>query len=88
MLTPTYVISSNIDALAHYDGKLYIRFKSGITYSYANVPFTYFDAMQKAESAGQFFHRMIKNKPEFPYTKLDYDPFREPVKAAAAALAA
>lgn len=73
MLVPTYVVSSNIDAIGFRLGKLFIRFKSGVTYAYDNVPFDYFDALQKVESAGKHFHRFIKGK--FNYTRLNHDPF-------------
>ena len=75
MLSPTYINSSNIDAIGYKLGQLFIRFKSGVTYSYDNVPFSYFDSLQKVESAGQFFHRFIRNHKDFHHTRLDFDPF-------------
>lgn len=73
-LLPTYIVgSSTIDAVAHQLGKLYVRFKSGSYYSYEAVPYDIYDALKKAESAGQFLHRMVKGK--FAYTKLESDPF-------------
>lgn len=73
MLAPVYVNSSNLDAIGWELNKLFIRFRSGETYSYADVPFDYFNAMQKVESAGKYFHKMIRGN--FHYTKLDADPF-------------
>ena len=73
MLAPTYLTSSNLDAAGYQKGQLYIRFKSGCTYSYAKVPYDRFDGLCSAESAGQFFHREIRGK--FHCTKLDLDPF-------------
>lgn len=73
-MQPTYIVSSNIDAIAHQAKQLFIRFKSGITYSYDDVPYDYFDALQKVESAGKFFHQFIKNR--FTHHRLEGDPFR------------
>lgn len=78
-LQPVYVISNNIDCVAHDQRTLFIRFKSGETYSYDGVPYDHFDALQKVESAGKFFHRFIRGK--FRYTRLSRDPFLE-VRAA------
>lgn len=75
MLSPTYVNSSNIDAIGHATNRLFIRFKSGITYSYDNCPYDYFDALTKVESVGKHFHRFIKGK--FPYKRMEKDPFME-----------
>ena len=73
MLAPTYVVSSNIDAVGYALGKLFIKFKSGVTYQYDKVPYDLYDALLKVESAGQFFHHMVKGK--FQYTRLENDPF-------------
>ena len=72
-LVPTYLVSENLDAIGWKLNKLFIRFKSGVTYSYEDCPFDYFDALQKVESAGKHFHKFIRGK--FRYTKLDSDPF-------------
>lgn len=72
-MKPTFVVSSNIDALGYELGKLYIRFKSGITYAYDSVPYSVFDALEKAESVGKFFHRFVRDK--YPHHRLDSDPF-------------
>lgn len=74
MIAPFYVVSSNIDAVGYQRGTLYIRFKSGCSYSYDKVPFTIYDVLTKVESAGKAFHQMVKGK--FRYTKLEQDPFR------------
>ncbi len=73
MLAPTYLTSSNIDAAGYQKGRLYIRFKSGCTYSYDKVPYDRFDGLCDAESAGQFFHREILGK--YQHTKMEQDPF-------------
>ena len=73
MLHPTFIVSSTIDAIGYQLGRLFVRFKSGAAYAYEGVPYDIFDALKKAESAGQFLHRMVKNR--FRYTRLDFDPF-------------
>lgn len=72
-LEPTYLKSENLDCIAWVADKLFIRFRSGGSYSYDNVPFDYFDSLQKVESAGKMFHQYIRGK--FRYTKLENDPF-------------
>ena len=72
-LVPTYLVSDNLNCIGFRLAKLFIRYKSGGAYSYDNVPFDYYDALQKVESAGKFFHAFIRGK--FRYTRLDKDPF-------------
>ena len=58
--------SSNLDSFA-YDAamqRLQIRFKSGKTYSYANVPPSLVEELASAASPGQFFNSAIKD--QFP----------------------
>lgn len=62
MIEPIHIISSNINAIGYEMGKLFIRFNSGITYRYEDVPHNIFDSLQKVESAGKFFHRFIRDK--------------------------
>jgi hypothetical protein len=69
----TFVESSNIDRVGYQYGKLFIQFKSGISYVYAGVDKSMYDAMISAESAGKFFHRFIRSV--YRYEKLAYDPF-------------
>lgn len=73
MLEPTFVTSSNINAIAHEGDTLYIRFNSGITYRYDGVPHASFSALSAAESVGQHFHRFIRGR--FKYTPCEVDPF-------------
>lgn len=68
-----YVVSSTIDCLGYAHATLYVRFKSGCSYSYDGVNYSVFDALSKAESVGSSFHRLIKGK--YRYTRLGYDPF-------------
>lgn len=69
----TSVQSSNIESVGHENKTLFIRFKSGVSYSYDDVPFDHYDALAKAESAGRFFHRFVKGK--YRYHRLLNDPF-------------
>lgn len=80
MIAPVFITSSNLNTVGWDDDTLYIRFNSGDSYSYADVPRTVFDALQKVESAGQYFHRMIRNK--FVHTRLAFDPFTGQKEAA------
>lgn len=75
----TYLQSSNLDRVGWSDRVLYIRFRSGASYRYEDVPYWIYDALVKAESHGQFFHRCIRN--QFLHQRLTHDPFWD-VKAA------
>ena len=58
--------SSNLDSFS-YDAamqRLQIRFKSGKTYSYQNVPPSLVEELASASSPGQFFNSAIKD--QFP----------------------
>lgn len=74
-ITPVFVVSSTIDCLGYMADKIYIRFKTGATYSYDAVPEAMFWALQKAESVGSFFHHNIRKNPDIHYTKEPIDPF-------------
>jgi len=74
------VVSSTIQTIGYKENTLFVRFNTGCTYSYSDVPFTVFITLQKAESVGRTFHHEVKGK--YYYTKLDYDPFDKYVKAA------
>lgn len=73
-VAPVFISSSTIDAVGYSLGQLFIRFKSGGTYQYDKVPFSYFISLQEVESAGRFLHNFIK-KGGFRYTRLEQDPF-------------
>ena len=73
MRNHTFVTSSNIDSVGYDEDTLFVRFKSGESYSYDGVPFFHFDGMTKAESVGKYFHRHVKGY--FRYTHLKHDPF-------------
>ena len=80
-VTPNFVVSSTIDAIAWMSQTLYVRFRSGATYAYDGVPYDLYDGLKKAESCGRFLHLFVK-KAGFRYTKLDHDPFVEDQLAA------
>lgn len=55
------VTSSNIAAIGHDGNDLYVRFASGKTYRYADVPAGDHDAFINADSHGKHFVEHIKN---------------------------
>lgn len=63
--------SSQIEAIAYYEPhmKLFIKFKNGSIYEYMNVHKDDYESLQRAESAGKFFHQYIKNKFEYHKVK-------------------
>lgn len=73
MIRPNYVTSSTIDAVGFEGNTLYIRFRTGISYAYADVPEPMFNALRRGESAGGIFNKMIHNR--YRHTKLAVDPF-------------
>lgn len=74
-MKPIHVESSNIEALGHESDTLFIRFNSGLSYSYADVPETVFKAFKAAKSVGKFFHQQIKGR--YHFTRLNSDPFTQ-----------
>jgi hypothetical protein len=58
-LTP--VKSSNIKAVGHKDGVLYVEFKGGKTFSYEDVSETKYHEFINSNSVGSFFARNIRN---------------------------
>ena len=58
----TFVDSSNIEAIGYDDDsrELHVRFLTGETYLYSEVPREVFDAMLDAPSKGSFLNRQIK----------------------------
>ena len=67
------VVSSNIQTIGFESDTLFLRFKSGQSYSYDHVDRGVFEAMTKAESVGKFFHRFVRNK--YRHHRLERDPF-------------
>lgn len=58
------VESSTIAHIDFEDGTLIVRFKSGQTFRYFDVPQEKYDAMLAADSKGKYFARHIKKKHE------------------------
>ena len=69
----TYVGSSNIERIGYKYGKLFVEFKSGASYVYANVDKNMYDALVSAESVGKFFNKTVRTA--YQYQKLDCNPF-------------
>jgi len=55
------VTSSNIKAVAHKDGALYVQFKGGKTFSYEDVRKETYRDLIISDSVGSFFARNIRN---------------------------
>ena len=62
--------SSNIGHVEWNDGTMRVTFKSGASYSYHDVPASAYHDMTKADSAGGFFAKHIKDK--FKAKKVDH----------------
>jgi hypothetical protein len=60
----TPVASSMIGAVAYDDERrdLHVRFASGQTYTYADVPREVFEALLAAESAGRYLNASVKGR--------------------------
>lgn len=58
------VKSSNIEAIGYdeHTKTLKIKFKSGGTHSYADVPKLDYERLLSAQSIGKYFHANIRNK--------------------------
>lgn len=64
------VISSNLDSVG-YDAMsktLYVRFHSGKSYSYSNVPESVYRGLMEASSKGRYFAANIRDS--YQYTPL------------------
>ena len=55
------VVSSNIDSVGYADGKLFVEFKSGKTYSYPATE-SEVNTLKKAESIGSHFSRDFRGR--------------------------
>lgn len=69
------VVSSNIACIGYHEGDMYVLFNSGAAYQYSGVPYDTYLQASAAESVGSFFHKNVKGV--YPYSKLDFDPFRD-----------
>lgn len=58
------VQSSNIEKIGYNeeDKILYVKYKLGKIYAYANVPKDLYESLNKAESKGSYMNSNIKNK--------------------------
>ena len=65
------VESSNIESVGMSGDDLIVKFKTGATYSYKDVPIRVFIELTTAESVGRYFNREVKGKYEYKYEKLD-----------------
>lgn len=63
------VESSNIDAVAWEDNKLFVRFHHGGVYRYDGVPYHVFPNMVNAPSVGKFFISEVKSR--YPYSRVE-----------------
>ena len=62
-LKPPTGESTNIDAIAHHDGRLWVRFKGRPTvYSYAGAPADLHGQFMTAKSPGKFFRENVFGK--------------------------
>lgn len=56
------VKSSNIAAMAHDGGAMYVKFHSGNVWKYDDVPSHLHDTVATADSVGKAFHKAIKGR--------------------------
>lgn len=56
----TPVNSSNICSIGYENNTLYVRFNSGSTYAYFNVPETIYRGLMSASSHGSYLARNVK----------------------------
>lgn len=62
------VDSSNLSSVGYENGNLYIRFRSGSTYCYYNVPSNVYQKLLMSGSKGKYHAAHIKNY--YSYTKI------------------
>jgi len=64
------VASSNVESIGYDEQQqiLYVRFLSGTTYKYLNVPLIEFEQLKNAPSIGSYMHRNIKSF--YPYERI------------------
>jgi hypothetical protein len=62
MIEMISVASSNLESIGYDAGscELYVRYKTGETYLYQNVPQQVFDELMAADSKGSYMNRIIK----------------------------
>lgn len=62
------VASSQVESIGHDGQHMHVKFKSGGTYRYHDVPQETFEAARAAESVGKFINAHVKDK--HAHTKL------------------
>lgn len=64
------VVSSNVESIGYDEGSqiLQVRFLSGSTYIYMNVPLMEFEQLKVAPSVGSYLNRNIKGN--YPYQRV------------------
>lgn len=62
------VESSNVAAVGHNMGDLYVKFKNGSEYKYDNVPESEYQALLSAASVGKYLNSNIKGS--YSYTQI------------------
>lgn len=67
-MTMIPVSSSNLSAVGYEDTTLYVRFHSGSTYAYFNVPENVYNGLLAAPSKGKYLASVIKGS--YTYQKL------------------
>lgn len=71
----TNVDSSQIHSIGHEErtSLLHVRFHSGSTYEYANVPLEKYQSLLQSDSVGKYFGREIKGNAAHPFRKIEED---------------
>jgi hypothetical protein len=66
-----HVQSSNVAEMQYQGSTLIVRFASGRTYQYKNVPLKVYAQLAQAKSVGQAFNDLIRSHPErYPYSEV------------------
>jgi len=56
------VNSSNVDSVGYDNGKMHVRFNSGYTYAYSNVPESVYREFVSSASVGRYHHQHISRR--------------------------
>lgn len=71
-ITMYEVNSSNINLIGYDETTqtLYVEYRGGVLYEYANVPLQWWNGLKQADSKGSWVHWFVKiNDSDFPYKK-------------------
>lgn len=66
------VVSQSVEAIGWRNSVLHVRYKSGKTFMYREVPESIFKRALASESVGAFLHRNVKA--HFPHTSFEHAP--------------